>query len=394
MTGALSCAALLAGCDKHDEGSGGSAESAATNPMEGKLGGKLIVRTSCSEALINAVVPAFTEETGVSVRVIEAPVSELFSWYGSDAASGADVLEPAADVVWGGDPSWYVGFEGLLDEYISGENNAMREDCRSVDGCITPVTREVAVIAMGAESFEGDGFPEVTGYESLLDERLAEHVVMEDPVASECGLAHLAGIEAELGAAEAVAGAGADEQDDDADTGDSAGEQDDESADVQGDERDYAGRALDENAPWRYVSDLLAAGASVMTGDEVRLAMADDSCVALTSEQLVLCGLADGSLSLEPVYPRRGAFVTCGCTAIVLGCEHLAQAQAWIDFVTSQRCQQALVAEARTRSVRADVADSDGLPEVGEAVVPEREALLAMWPQVRDGTWEPASAAE
>lgn len=381
MTGALSCAALLAGCDKHDEGSGGSAESAATNPMEGKLGGKLIVRTSYSEALINAVVPAFTEETGVSVRVIEAPVSELFSWYGSDAASGAAALEPAADVAWGGDPSWYVGFEGLLDEYISGENNAMREDCRNVNGCITPVTREVAVIAMGAQSFEGDGFPEVTGYESLLDERLAEHVVMEDPAASECGLAHLAGIEAELGAAEAVAGAGADEQDD-------------ETADVQVDEQNDAGRALDEDAPWRYVSDLLAAGARVMTGDDARLAMADDSCVALTSEQLVLCGLADGSLSLEPVYPRRGAFVTCGCTAIVLGCEHLAQAQAWIDFVTSQRCQQALVAEARTRSVRADVADPDALPEVGETVVPEREVLLATWSQVRDGTWEPTSSAE
>ena len=86
--------------------------------------------------------------------------------------------------------------------------------------------------------------------------------------------------------------------------------------------------------------------------------------------------------------------MTCGCTAIVLGCEHLAQAQAWIDFVTSQRCQQALVAEARTRSARADVADPDGLPEVGEAVVPEREVLLATWSQVRDGTWEPASAAE
>lgn len=389
MMGALSCAALLAGCDKHEEGSSGSAESTATNPMEGKLGGKLIVRTSCPEALINAVVPAFTEETGVSVRVIEAPVSELFSWYGSDAVGGSGVLDPAADVVWGGDPSWYVGFEELLDEYISGENSAMREDCRNVDGCVTPVSREVAVIAAGAEVLEGDGFPEVTGYESLLDERLAEHVVMEDPAASELGLAHLAGIEAELGAADVDAGAV--EQDD---VLNNAGEKDDEAADVQGDEQDGAGRALDENAPWQYVSDLLAAGARVMTGDEVRLAMTDESCVALTSEQQVLCGLADGSLSLEPVYPERGAFVTCGCTAIVLGCEHLAQAQAWIDFVTSQRCQQAIVAEARARSVRADVADPDGLPEVGEVAVSEREALLVTWSQVRDGTWEPASSAE
>ncbi|MDM8271678.1 ABC transporter substrate-binding protein [Thermophilibacter provencensis] len=330
---AVSLSACAGGGDENVQ-----SEPVATNPSEGKLGGKLVVRTSCPELLVNAVIPAFTEKTGVTVRLVEAPVSDLLSW------DEGESLDPDPDVVWGADPSWYEGLEELLEEYISGENGAMRAGCRNVGGCVTPVTREVAVLAVRAEeaasSDSADDAAEdqvVTGYASLLDEGLAGHVALADPQTSACGAAHVAAIDRALS--------------------------------QQGD-----GAALE------LLRELRAQGVPVADAGDALAALAEGECrVALVSEQLVSQAMLADALAVEPVCPEEGAYVTCGCTAIVRGCAHLAQAQAWIDYVTGQECQQEMAREACARPVREDVQDPEGFPEVGEPSVPEREVLLAQW---------------
>lgn len=345
--GAACAAAGLVGCSDGDGGAV-SAEPAATSPLAGKLGGKLVLRTSCSETLVNAAVSAFTEETGVAVRIVSSSDGELLSWYGGDSAEGAgSPLEPAPDVVWGADPSWYAGSEALLEEYISGENAAMREGCRSVGGRITPVTRDVAVIAVGEGA--GDG-AEVTGYEALLDERVVGSVAMEDPSTSARGLAHLAGIVSGL-----------------------------------------SGQSAD--APWEYARDLLAGGALVSARDVLDAPEREERAVALTSEQRLMQARLLESPAPDSVYPREGSCVTCECTAIVAGCANLRQARAWIDFVTGKACQERLAAEAFARPSRSDVAEPDGLPDVEDPTVPDRAGLLASWARVLDGTWEPSEVA-
>lgn len=345
--GAACAAAGLAGCSDGDDGAA-SADPAATNPLAGKLGGKLVLRTSCSETLVNAVVPAFTEETGVAVRIVSCPDAELLSWYGDGAAESAgDPTEPAPDVVWGADPSWYAGSEGRLEEYISGENGSMREGCRSVGGRITPVTRDVAVMAVGESAAEG---PEVTGYETLLDERVIGSVAMEDPSTSARGLAHLAGIVSGLST-----------------------------------------RGAD--APWEYVRELLAGGALVSAKDVLDAPGREERAVALTSEQRLMQAHLLEPPAPESVYPVEGACVTCGCTAIVSGCANLRQARAWVDFVTGRACQERLAAEALARPARSDVAEPEGLPDADDPIVPDRAGLLVTWSRVLDGTWEPSEVA-
>lgn len=346
--GAACAAAGLSGCAAGDDGAV-SSEPAATNPLAGKLGGKLVLRTSCPEALINAALPAFMEKTGVAVRIVPCADAELLSWYGSGSAEGTgDPLEPAPDVVWGADPSWYVGSEGRLEEYISGENGVMREGCRSVGGRITPVTRDVAVIAVD-EGAAGD--LDVTGYEALLDERAAGLVAMEDPSASARGLAHLAGVVSGL----SVRGA---------------------------------------DAPRECVGGLLAGGALVLREDALDVLGREERAVALTSEQRAMQALLLEPPAPEPVYPAEGPCVTCVCTAIVAGCANLRQARAWVDFVTGRECQERLAADALARPARSDVADPEGLPDVGDPVVPDRAALLATWASVLDGTWSPSTEGE
>ena len=330
-------AVALAGC------SGGGdenvqSEPVATNPSEGKLGGKLVVRASCPELLVNAVVPAFMEKTGVTVRLVEAPVSELLIW------DEAESLDPAPDVVWGADPSWYEGHEELLEEYISGENGAMRAGCRSVAGCVTPVTREVAVLAVRAGEAAPTGSVDapadergITGYVSLLEEGLSGRAALPDPQTSACGALHVAAIN----------------------------------------------RALSErgdDAALELLHTIRAQGAPVTDAADALVALVEGGCdVALVSESLVAQARGADALAVEPVCPEEGAYVTCGCTAIARGCAHLAQAQAWVDYVTGQECQQEIAREACARPVREDVQDPEGFPEVGEPSVPEREVLLGLW---------------
>ena len=358
----LGAAAGLTGCSGGDEGV--SAEP--TNPSEGKLGGKLVLYTSCSESLINAAVPAFMQESGVAVTVVRGTTGELLSRLEADFAAGMHV----ADVVWGGDASWYEASSERFATYVAGENGAMREGCRNVGGTCTPVTREVAVLVRGvgekdvraaadADDGEGEGSaaesesvssPKVTGYTTLLSRGLTD-CAYEDPAASEAELLHLAGLAAGLGTS-------------------------------------------DPNAPWQWAQELSTAGvlsAEDEAGDgEAALAAVDEGTAAwgLSLEQPCVAAERAGH-AVEVVYPAEGEAVTCGCTAIVRDCANLAQAQAWVDYVVGQPCQQVLFSEAAARPVRADVNDPEGLPEVPDPKTVDREALLATWVSVVDGTWEP-----
>lgn len=423
---ALACAGAccLAACSGGDEGV--TTEPAPTNPSEGKLGGKLVLYTSCTESLINAVVPAFMEDSGVAVRVVRGTTGELLGRLGEELAAG----EPVADVLWGGDASWYVSDSGekggaaagesggsaagLFQSYVSAENAAAREGCGNVAGIATPVTREVTVIAVGdsagagAASPVGDGAATDAGaatsdsgsdshvvaesssvagsdldagsaadssldadsdstgdasaafvpasYVDLVDPRLGGPVALEWPEDSAVALAHVAAIEAGLG-------------------------------------------AEDADAPWTFARELLAV-AQEASGDELgdgeaalSSVLEGDAVAALSSEQACAALAAEG-LGVSVVYPAEGAFVACGCTAVVRDCAHLAQARAWVDFVCGEGCQRVLSEQACSRPVREGVGDPAGLPEVGAPREVARESLLATWEGVRDGSWQPAPAAE
>ena len=350
----LGVATGLTGCSGGDEKV--SAEPA--NPSEGKLGGKLVLYTSCSESLINAAVPAFMQEMGVAVSVVRGSTAEIMARLEADAAAGVHV----ADVVWGGDASWYEAAAGRFATYVAGENSAMREGCRNASGVCTPVTREVAVLVRGtagegagaeaavAGGAEPEAAREVTGYTTLLSRGLAG-CAYEDPAASEAGLLHLASLVSSLGASDA-------------------------------------------NAPWRWAQELVATGVpaaedEVGDGEPVVSAVGEGAAAwGLGLEQPCASAAREGH-AVEVAYPAEGEAVTCCCTAVVRDCANLAQAQAWVDYVVGQTCQQLLVSEAAARSVRVDVNDPEGVPEVPDPRELDREVLLATWASVADGTWEP-----
>lgn len=410
----------LVGCDGGDEEV--PSEPVSVDPSEGKLGGKLVLYTSCSESLVNAVVSAFMEELGVAVSVVRGKTGELLARVVEDGVAGRGV----ADVVWGGDASWYAGLAeaGVLEEHVSTENDAMRAGCGSVDGLCTPVTREVVVIAVGPdadgsevpaegdEGSEGEGGPEgdgasegddvsevpsevppagVTGYASLVEVGVAGGVALEGPEESDAGLALAACIDVLLSSVEEEADAKTEADGADEATGEGA-ESDEGATSENAPAADLV--TVDPNAPWEYLRDLLSMSV-VASGEEVgdgeaalEAALLGGAGAALAFEQECAAAVREG-YELEVVHPEEGLVATLGCTAIVDGCENLEQARAWVDFVTGQACQQLIASEALGRPVREDVGDPEGLPEVGEVVGVDRERLVATWAAVADGTWEP-----
>lgn len=161
--GVASCTRGAADVPVEPTASGDDAEGAS------KLGGKLVLYSSCSQSLINAAVARFSQDTGVTVNVVRGTEAELATRMAADAANG----EPAADIVWGGDVAWLsVGVEKPVK-----------------------AEREVAALAVSPELKDA---PET--YSDLLEADLAGRVALCDPATCEAGWLHLVGALAAGGA--------------------------------------------------------------------------------------------------------------------------------------------------------------------------------------------------
>lgn len=301
----------------------------------GKLGGKLVLYTSCPEDTVNAAVARFSQDAGVTVSVVQGTEREVFDRLAAEAELG----EPVADVVWGGDASWYAVAEG-------GEKPA-------------EVTREVGVFAVASALKTAPA-----GYADLVGAPFAGRVALCDPAGCEAGWLHLAGM---LSSAGGVS----------------------------------AGGELDSDVAWQFVADLVAAGAVVCDSetDALQMVLDGDADVALVSEQCAR-QQARRTGELDVVWPEEGMASVAACVGVVSGCRNEAQATAFVDFLVGHDGQQVLAdALARPAAEDVSVAVGDGVPSsddldtdgVAAPTLPEeREALLATWASVQAGEWAPA----
>lgn len=338
----------LAACHGGDE----SVPNEPTNPSAGKLGGKLVIYTTNDENLINAVVPAFEEEYGVAVSVTQAESGTCFDMLRSEKSS------PVADVMWGSSYHLFAKNEDLFQTYVAEENSAVSEEWRNTSGYYTPCCLGGSVIVLNKTLCEG---LDVEGYADLLKEKLVGKIAMTDPNTSSSGFAHLTNILADFGGYES----------DDA---------------------------------WTFVQELMASAGSAFVAQpsEVYGNVAD----ALSSVGLSYEGpceeLAENGADVQVVYPREGCVFLPASSAITKGCDNLAQAQAWTDYLVTQACQQFIANETAARPVRDDVTPHEGMQSLDDInvvaedcgyVVEHSADILATFNAVVAGTWRPSSAA-
>ena len=296
-----------------------------------KLGGKLTLYTCCDETLINAFVPAFMQETGVAVEIVERAAAQCRDEVAAEAAAGRAV----ADVVWGGDASWYAAGESCFDKYVSGENSGVIKEYRNADGYVTPVTREVCVIAVNKAQAENLGVT-IDGFASLMDAKLTGLLSVSDPATD---------AEAKT-ATEALRAVG--------NTLAAYATTDEEGNMTPGGEAFLS-------AVWAQAGGNVRATSADALQDVV-----DGAAVAAIVYEQAARAQETATGQIEVVYPSEGCLQVAGCAAVVRGASNLEQARAWVDFVCSEAGQKAAAEKVALRSIREGIGEKGELAGIAE----------------------------
>lgn len=285
-----------------------------TNTNEGADGGssnKLVVYSPNSEGLINSTIPAFEEEYGVTVELVQAGTGELFTRLESEKEN------PVADIIFGGGYSQYSMSEHLFEEYVSSENENVIEGFKNTTGLYTPYTLDGSVLVVNREIL---GDIEVSSYEDLLNPELEGKIASGDPANSSSAFAQLTNMLLAKG-------------------------------------------GYESEEAWDYVRDLYTNidGKISSSSSNVYRTVADgEMAVGLTYEDPIASLINDGA-NVEIVYPEEGVVFLPASAAIIKGSSNRENAERFIDFIISQEIQNILSTTTTNRPVREDVDASDSM---------------------------------
>lgn len=310
----------LAGCSGSSSSSSTAASSSSATK---KLGGSLTMYTPNSETLVNTIIPAFEDKTGVTVDLIQAGTGEVFKKLESEKDN------PVADVVWGGSYTKYWSSSALFQNYTASENGNVVEQYRNKTGYSTPYCLDGSVILLNKKLTSGMS---IKGYKDLLNQSLAGKIASADPANSSSAFAHLTNMLKDMG-------------------------------------------GYDNDAAWQYVTDLftLIAGKISSSSSKVYKAVSDgEMAVGLSYEDPCVQLLIDGA-GVEVVYPSEGCVFLPASTAIIKNCKNLDQAKAWVDYVVSAEGQGLIAANTTVRPVRSDVTLNSNMKPFSEINIMEED---------------------
>ncbi len=135
----------------------------------------LVVYTSRSESLNNAVILNFEQDTGIKVEVVTGGTGELLKRVTSEAGN------PLGDIFWVADETMLSSSADLFEQYVSTEDSNMQEAFRNKSGSFSPAFADPTVMIVNT-NLEGEN--KITGFASLLDPELKGKIAFGDPVNS------------------------------------------------------------------------------------------------------------------------------------------------------------------------------------------------------------------
>ncbi|WP_066191053.1 ABC transporter substrate-binding protein [Gracilibacillus timonensis] len=271
---------------------------------------KLVVYSPNSEDIINTIIPMFEQETDIEVELVSAGTGELLKRIETEAGN------PNGDIMFGGSKAQMLGQAGLFEEYTSANNDKMLSDHQNVDGFLTPYGADGSVILVNTDLI---GDIEINGYEDLLNPELKGKIAGADPASSSSAFAQLTNMLMAMGG-------------------------------------DYSS---DEG--WSYVEELVRnMDGKVASGSgAVHKGVADgEYTVGLTYEDPALSYVRDGA-PVEVIYPEEGAVFLDAGVEIIKDAKHMDNAKAFVDFITSEKAQNAFAQELTIRSLGKDVEVAD-----------------------------------
>lgn len=306
----LAAVALLLSLTACGGSSGG--ETTASDASESD---RLTVYTSLPESVVDPLMAAFQEESGITVDVITAGGGELLARIVNESEN------PQGDVMLSGTISNCTDFQDYFADYTTANEDAVLDAYKNTEGGMTRFDVIASVLIVNKDLI---GDLEIQGYADLLDPALKGHIAMADPAKSSSAFEHLVNMLEDMG-------------DGDAENG------------------------------WDYVEQFCAQldGKLLDSSSSVYKGVADgEYIVGLTSEGSAANVIAAGADNVEIVYMDEGVIFRGDGAYIIKGCPNEANAQKFLDFCTSYDTQLLCQNELCMRSVRSDVTGSPILADL------------------------------
>ena len=292
--------------------SGTQEDSGAQAAASGEEEPVLVVYTARSEALNNAVIPEFEKDTGIKVEVVVAGTGELLK----RAQSEKD--NPLGDIFWVADQTMLPSSKDLFMEYVSPEDSNMLEAFRNNTGYFTPAFADPTVMIVNKD-LKGD--MKIDGFEDLLNPELKGKIAFGDPVNSSSAFQSLLAM---------LYGMGKD------------------------------GDPLSDQA-WDYVDQFIANldGKMCNSSSQVYKGVAEgEYVVGLTWEDPAANYVKEGA-AVEVVFPKEGAIFPGESVQILKGCKHPENAKKFVDYMLSEKIQNAVGSNLTVRPLRKDATLAD-----------------------------------
>ncbi len=290
---------------------------------------KLVIYTPNSDSLIEAVIPAFEEKTGITVEVITLGTGDCLTRIASEKEN------PQADLQWGGmTPANYDNDPTLWETYTSPNDKNLPEAYQNYKGAVS----RYALDGSGALLLNLDVLKkleinpdEIQGYADLLNPKLKGQIAMGNPAKSSSAWAELTNMLLVMG------------------------------------EKPYDDKA------WEWVEKFIANldGKIVDSSSGIyKGTSAGEYAVGVSYEDPCVSLLVDGATNVKLVYPEEGAVWLPAGMAIVKNAPNLENAKLFVDFVQSEDGQKA-VAETTARPVITTITNT------AEEIIPFSEINVA-----------------
>lgn len=293
-------------------------------------GTTLVVYTPNEQGMLENLVPVFEEQSGVKVQLITAGTGELYQRIRSEAS------KPQGDVLFGGGAAQAADNSQLWEKYTSPEDGAMLDAGKNTTGSFTPYQADGSNLLVNKDSAASAGL-KIASYADLLKPELKGKIAFGDPTASSSAFAQLTNM------LKAVGG-------------------------------DY-----ESDAGWNYVKQLVTQLNGVSIGSSSQVAKdvaAGEYIVGLTYEPLS-ANFVNSGAPVEIVYPSEGAAFLPATVQVIKGGPNKAAAEAFVDFVISEKGQTILAEKTAGRPLRSGIV-KPGLPALADIpTVQEDTAYVA-----------------
>jgi len=267
--------------------------------------------TPNEQNMLDALVPVFEQETGITVNEVTATTGELYTRIQNETAN------PQGDILFGGGIAQAMSNSNLWQPYTGANDAGMSDIGKNVGGYSTPYQADGSVLLVNTEQI---GSITIGGYADVLNPALKGKIAFGDPTNSSSAFAQLTNMLAAMGGGDVDA--------------------------------NYT-----SDAGWNYVQQLLqlTGGKAVGSSAEVAQDTAQgEYAVALTYEAQAMNQVLAG-FPVKIVYMSEGTVYLPSGVAIIKGAKNMDQAKAFCDWIQSAEAQQIIDDNTTGRPLRTGV---------------------------------------